>query len=215
MFTGIIEEIGTVLRITKSTHSAVLRIGADTILQRTKIGDSISVNGVCLTATQMGKCYFEADIMHETLERSSLTNIRQGDRVNLERAMPADGRFGGHFVAGHIDGVGEICQVCRDDTAIWYTIRVRSELMPYIVEKGSVAVDGISLTVAKTSKKDFSVSAIPHTVDHTVLKIKDKGDPVNVEVDIIGKYIEKLLLSRNTQRSSNEITRDLLLRYGF
>ena len=215
MFTGIVEEIGTVMSITRGRYSAILKIGADNVLQGTKVGDSIAVNGVCLTVTQMGTDYFSADVMHETLNRSSLAKLMHGNNVNLERAMPASGRFGGHFVAGHIDGIGEVCHIQRDDTAVWYTIRVEPELMPYIVEKGSVAIDGISLTVAAVTKTDFSVSAIPHTVSQTVLKMRREGDSVNVEVDIIGKYIEKLMMSNNGQKSENKITKDFLSRYGF
>lgn len=215
MFTGIVEEIGTVMRITRGRHSAILKIGAENVLQNTKVGDSIAVNGVCLTVTQIGTNYFSADVMHETLNRSSLAKLRQGNYVNLERAMPSDGRFGGHLVAGHIDGIGEICHIRRDDTAVWYTIQVQSELMPYIVEKGSVAIDGISLTVAAVTKTDFSVSAIPHTVRQTVLTMRCEGDPVNVEVDIIGKYIEKLVVSTYGQKNEKKITREFLSQYGF
>lgn len=215
MFTGIVEEIGTVLCITRGRHSAMLKIGAKNVLQNTKVGDSIAVNGVCLTVTQTGTNFFLADVMHETLNRSSLAKLRQGSYVNLERAMPSDGRFGGHFVMGHIDGIGKICRIRKDDTAVWYTIQVQPELMPYIVEKGSVAIDGISLTVAAVTKTDFSVSAIPHTVSQTVLKMKREGYPVNVEVDIIGKYIEKLMVSIYGQKNEKKITREFLSQYDF
>lgn len=215
MFTGIVEEIGTVLCITRGSHSAILKIGAENVLHNTKVGDSIAVNGVCLTVTQLGTNFFLADVMHETLNRSSLAKLRQGSYVNLERAMPSDGRFGGHFVTGHIDGIGKICRIRKDDTAVWYTIQVQPERMPYIVEKGSVAIDGISLTVAAVTKTNFSVSAIPHTVSQTVLKMKREGDPVNVEVDIIGKYIEKLMVSTYGQKNEKKITREFLSQYGF
>lgn len=215
MFTGIVEELGTVLGIAQGNHSAVLKIGAQKVLQNTKIGDSIAVNGTCLTVTQIGEDFFSADVMHETLNRSSLARLTRGAPVNLERAMAADGRFGGHFVAGHIDGMGEICRIRRDDTAIWFTIRVKPELMPYIVEKGSIAIDGISLTVAAVTQTDFSVSAIPHTVSQTVLKIRREGDSVNVEVDIIGKYVEKLMRSTCGQKKEGEITREFLSMHGF
>lgn len=215
MFTGIVEEIGTVLCITRGRRSAILKIGAENVLHNTKVGDSIAVNGVCLTVTQLGTNYFLADVMHETLNRSSLAKLRQGSYVNLERAMPSDGRFGGHFVMGHIDGIGEICCIRKDDTAVWYTIQVQPELMSYIVEKGSVAIDGISLTVAAVTKTDFSVSAIPHTVSQTVLKMKLEGDTVNVELDIIGKYIEKLMVSTYGQKNEKKITKEFLSQYGF
>ena len=135
MFTGIVEEIGRVERIKHGQHSAVLTIHADTVLEGTKIGDSIAVNGICLTVTELFSHGFSADVMHETLNRSSLAGLTMGTPVNLERAMAADGRFGGHIVAGHVDGVGKVIRVRRDDTAIWYTIQAKAELMRYIVEK--------------------------------------------------------------------------------
>ena len=193
MFTGIVEEIGTVRQIKKGKHSAVLTISAGDVLDGTKTGDSIAVNGICLTVTAVLPGAFMADVMHETLNRSALIGLSAGSPVNLERAMQANGRFGGHIVAGHVDGTGKIVKIERDDTAVWFTIQTKPELMRYIVEKGSVAIDGISLTVAKITESDFSVSAIPHTVKQTVLQEKRKGDLVNLETDIIGKYVEKLL----------------------
>jgi riboflavin synthase len=159
MFTGIVEEIGRVERIKHGQHSAVLTIHADTVLEGTKIGDSIAVNGICLTVTELFSHGFSADVMHETLNRSSLAGLTMGTPVNLERAMAADGRFGGHIVAGHVDGVGKVIRVRRDDTAIWYTIQAKTELMRYIVEKGSITIDGISLTVAEVGVFHFCHSA--------------------------------------------------------
>ena len=153
----------------------------------------MAVNGVCLTATQVHSHGFCADVMHETLNRSSLAALQIGSQVNLERAMAADGRFGGHIVAGHVDGLGRISQVAKDDNAIWYTIKAAPDILRYIVEKGSVAIDGISLTVARVSEDSFAISAIPHTVRVTTLCQKGPGDPVNLETDIIGKYVERLL----------------------
>ena len=147
MFTGIIEEIGTVAMIQRGQYSAVLKIQAKTVLEGTRIGDSIAVNGVCLTVTELFPDSFKADVMHETLDRSALADMGSGSRVNLERAMPADGRFGGHIVAGHVDGVGKITRIRRDDTAVWYTVEAGEAVLRYIVEKGSVALDGISLTI--------------------------------------------------------------------
>lgn len=193
MFTGIVEEIGTVKKIQKGQHSAVLDIQAQRVLEGLKIGDSIAVNGVCLTVVSFGKNYFAADVMHETLNRSALIRLSSGSRVNLERAMPADGRFGGHIVAGHVDGVGKLVQIRQDDTAIWYTVQADPAIVRYIVEKGSIAIDGISLTVAQVYAEQFSISAIPHTVRVTVLNERKVGDLVNLETDIIGKYVEKLL----------------------
>lgn len=180
-----------------------------------KVGDSVAVNGVCLTATQVHSHGFCADVMHETLNRSSLAALQIGSQVNLERAMAADGRFGGHIVAGHVDGLGRISQVSKDDNAIWYTIKAAPDILRYIVEKGSVAIDGISLTVARISEDSFSISAIPHTVRATTLCLKGPGDPVNLETDIIGKYVEKLMAPVQPQPNGSKITRDFLEKYGF
>lgn len=215
MFTGIIEEIGTVRRIQKGRYSAVLTIQASKVLEQTKIGDSIAVNGICLTVTELSEGYFQADVMHETLNRSSLSQITSGSHVNLERAMPADGRFGGHIVAGHVDGVGKILSTRRDDTAVWYTIEAEPTVIRYIVEKGSVTVDGISLTVAQVWENRFSVSVIPHTQEHTVLKERTEGDFVNLETDIIGKYVEKLLQPAKEPRQESKITKEFLAKYGY
>lgn len=215
MFTGIIEEIGTVTQIRHGSHSATLTIAAGTVLETAKVGDSIAVNGVCLTVTALSGSSFSADIMHETLSRSSLSGLRTGSHVNLERAMPANGRFDGHIVAGHIDGVGKVTSVRRDDTAVWFTVSAAPNILRLIVEKGSVAIDGISLTVATVTQTDFSISAIPHTVAHTVLRERSKGDPVNLETDIVGKYVEKLLFASGERRQSGTITKEFLSRHGF
>ncbi len=215
MFTGIIEEIGAVERIKKGQHSAVLTIRAENVLEGTKIGDSIAVNGICLTVTALGGGSFSADVMHETLNRSAMAGLSPGTHINLERAMPADGRFGGHIVAGHVDGVGKICRIRRDDTAIWYTVTAVPEVLRYVVEKGSIAIDGVSLTVAAVTEADFSISAIPHTVAQTVLRERKEGDLVNLETDVIGKYVEKLLHPTPEQQTSSTITREFLTRYGF
>ncbi len=215
MFTGIVEEIGTVERLTHGRHSAMLTIRASNVLEGTGIGDSIAVNGVCLTVTALYPGRFSADIMHETLNRSSLAKLTCGNHVNLERAMAADGRFGGHIVAGHIDGTGKIIRIRRDDTAVWFTVRAAPALMRYIVEKGSVAVDGISLTAARVSPHDFSVSAIPHTVKQTVLQERGVGSIVNLETDLIGKYMEKQTAPAPLQQKESGITRNFLSNCGF
>ena len=217
MFTGIVEEMGVIKSIRKGASSAVLEIQAQVVLEDVHIGDSIAVNGVCLTATSFTPTTFTADVMHETLNRSSLANLRPGSRVNLERAMAANGRFGGHIVAGHVDGVGTVLQTRKDDNAIWYTIGASPEVLRYVVEKGSITIDGISLTVAKVTDTDFSISAIPHTVAVTVLQDRKPGDTVNLETDIIGKYVEKLLTpqAQPTQRPTSNITREFLSRYGY
>ncbi|HJB06612.1 MAG TPA: riboflavin synthase [Candidatus Enterocloster faecavium] len=214
MFTGIIEEIGTVRQIHRTTSSAELTICAEKVLEGTKIGDSIAVNGVCLTVERLFSQGFSAKVMHETLNRSNFSRLRSGSSVNLERAMAADGRFGGHLVAGHIDGVGSIVQIRSDDWALWYTIQAGPSLLRYVVEKGSIAVDGISLTVAQTGEGTFSVSTIPHTIANTILPTRQKGDLVNLETDVIGKYVEKLLQPR-TEQKGERITRQLLQRCGF
>ena len=214
MFTGIIEEKGKIEAIKHGAKSAVLTIRAEHILDDVKIGDSVAVNGVCLTATSVGSNYFTADVMAETLRRSSLGSLKQGSEVNLERAMLLGGRFGGHIVSGHIDGTGTICDIRKDGIAIWFTIAAPPELMQLIVEKGSIAIDGISLTVAKTEQDRFCVSIIPHTAGNTILPEKRKGDTVNLETDIIGKYAAKLLQPKTEPKRSG-ITMEQLAENGF
>lgn len=212
MFTGIIEELGTINNIRKNAASAVLTIDASTVLEDVHMGDSIAVNGVCLTVTSFTSTSFTADVMHETLNRSSLGSLRSGSKVNLERAMSADGRFGGHIVSGHIDGTGTVSNIKKDDNAVWYTIRTSSDIMRYIVEKGSIAIDGISLTVVWTDEESFKVSIIPHTSASTTLALRKPGDIVNLENDCIGKYVEKLL---QPYRKTGGITKEFLLQNGF
>ncbi len=216
MFTGIVEEMGVIRSIRRGARSAVLSIGAETVLSDLKLGDSVAVNGVCLTATSVDGGGFTADVMHETLRRSSLGALIPGSPVNLERAMAADGRFGGHIVSGHIDGTGTITARRRDDNAVWYTVAASPSLLRYIVEKGSIAMDGISLTVAGVTERDFSVSVIPHTAAVTILGGKGPGDVVNLETDIIGKYVEKLLRPRETEAApAGGLTLEFLAQNGF
>lgn len=229
MFTGIIEEIGTIRTINRGAASAVFTIAAETVLKDVHLGDSIAVNGVCLTVTSFSKKQFTADVMHETLNRSSLGTLRPGSHVNLERAMKADGRFGGHIVSGHIDGTGTITDIKKDDNAIWYTIKTPPELMRFIIEKGSITIDGISLTVAAVAADSFSVSTIPHTNAVTTLGERKVGDLVNLETDIIGKYVERLMrpeepetqqntgagMKHKTESSGGGVTKEFLARYGF
>ena len=214
MFTGIIEEIGTVRRIERGASGARLTIGAKTVLEGTKIGDSIATNGVCLTVTTMTADSFAADVMAETLRRSGLGALQSGAPVNLERAMPADGRFGGHIVSGHIDGTGTVAALRREDNAVWVTVHAAPSLLRYIVEKGSIAIDGVSLTVAAVDTDGFSVSIIPHTGAQTILLGKKPGDTVNLECDVIGKYVEKLL-GPHQEKSGSGITMDFLAQNGF
>jgi riboflavin synthase len=214
VFTGIVEEVGAIKNIKRGQHSAVLTIQAKTVLEGTRIGDSIAVNGICLTVTRLFPDGFSADVMHETLNRSSLGKLVSGSAVNLERAMAADGRFGGHIVSGHIDGTGKVAAITKDDNAIWYQIKTDSGILKYIVEKGSVAIDGISLTVAKTDSQSFSVSIIPHTAGATTLSLRKAGDVVNLENDIVGKYIEKFITFEKEKPKSG-ITQEFLLKNGF
>ena len=202
MFTGIIEEIGTVRRIEHGAKGARLTIQAKIVLEDTRIGDSIATNGVCLTVVSMTGDSFSADVMAESLRRSSLGTLQGGSPVNLERAMAANGRFGGHIVSGHIDGTGTIASQKREDNAVWVKIKTPAPLLRYIVEKGSIAIDGVSLTVAAVTDTDFSVSIIPHTGAQTILLGKKPGDPVNLECDVIGKYVEKLSAPHKTGGSS-------------
>lgn len=212
MFTGIIEEVGKVQGIRKGRDSAAVLIGARMILEGIRLGDSIAVNGVCLTVTSFSQNGFTADVMHETLNRSSLGSLRAGSPVNLERAMPANGRFGGHIVSGHIDGTGTISAITKDDNAVWYTVKTAPHILRYIIEKGSVAIDGVSLTVAKVHNDGFSVSIIPHTAAQTILSEKRVGDIVNLENDCIAKYVERLLGSQSPKMA---ITTEFLVKHGF
>lgn len=215
MFTGIVEETGELKAVAHGTASSYITVKAKKVLGDVNIGDSIAVNGVCLTVTEFDADTFKADVMNETLKRSSLGGLKIGSRVNLERAMSANGRFGGHIVSGHIDGIGKISDIKNDGIAVWYTISAEPSILKYIVEKGSAAIDGISLTVAKVTKKDFSVSVIPHTAAQTTLSLKKVGSVVNIENDIIGKYVEKLLLPNGSETTESGITMEFLSRNGF
>jgi riboflavin synthase len=209
LFTGIIEDVGTIKAIKKGTKSAVLTIEAAKIFSDLKLGDSVAVNGVCLTAVSINGNCFTADVMNVTLSNSSLGSLKVGSRINLERAMPLNGRFGGHIVSGHIDGLGTITKIKKDDNAVWYTIKTTPQIMHYIIEKGSIAIDGISLTIAEIHRDSFSVSIVPHTARETILSKKTLGSIVNLENDIIGKYIERLL------PSSKGITKEFLMENNF
>ena len=218
MFTGIVEEIGTILSVKKGVKSSALTISGDLIFEDMHIGDSIAVNGVCLTVTNKTKESFTADVMAETLRRSSLGSLKAGSKVNLERAMAANGRFGGHIVSGHIDGTGEIESFVKEDNAVWVTVKTPVKLLKYIIEKGSIAIDGVSLTVAYVDNQCFKVSLIPHTAANTILLSKKAGDIVNLENDIVGKYIEKLMhfdeqVEEDTKTTG--ISMDFLAKNGF
>lgn len=223
MFTGIIEETGKVEAVAKGSNSAVITIAAVKVLEDTKIGDSIAVNGVCLTVTSISGRKFSADVMAETLRRSSLGSLKHGSMVNLERAMAANGRFGGHIVSGHIDGVGIISSFEKEDNAVWVEIETPAKILRYIVEKGSITIDGISLTVAKLTDSSFAVSVIPHTGEETTLLNRNPGDIVNLENDIVGKYVERLMNFKTDDRdnkseernNSDSITMNFLNENGF
>lgn len=216
MFTGIIEGVGTVRAIKRKGESAEIEISCDFNLEKTNIGDSISVNGCCLTVTsRLGKSFW-ADISSETLETSTLGDFDKGDPVNLERALTVGGRLGGHIVQGHVDGVGEVVEIKEHSSSREFSIKIPDNLSRYIVEKGSVAVDGVSLTVNRCKGSTFTVMVIPHTQLKTTFERMDKGDSVNLEVDIIGKYVEKLAFLDSSQyEKGSKITEEFLKKHGF
>ena len=213
MFTGIIEEVGTIA----SLNGRSLCISAGQVLKDTKVGDSIAVNGICLTVTELGTRSFCADVMPETIRRTSLMALHPGSHVNLERALLLTSRLGGHLVSGHIDGTGIIQSIREEKEARVLQITTGQEILRYIIGKGSVALDGVSLTVASLTDTAFFVSLIPHTRQQTILHEKKIGDRVNIENDLVGKYVEKLLY-RETEPESEKtsgLTRDWLEKYGF
>lgn len=219
MFTGIIEETGILKKIVGHDTSGFLEIQANKVLSGTQIGDSIAVNGVCLTVTRLLGDSFVADVMPETLRKTNLGSLTIGARVNLERAMAANGRFGGHIVSGHIDGTGRILSLRPEGNAVWVSISTDPSILRLIVNKGSIAIDGISLTVAYVDDQEFRVSIIPHTGEETTLLSRKPGDMVNLENDIVGKYVEKLLQpyedSTNGAQKKSGITMDFLHEHGF
>ncbi len=215
MFTGIIEEVGEVRQISLLGTSGQIDIKARLVLEGTKIGDSIAVNGVCLTVVALKPDGFTADVMAETIRRTALSKLQSGSKVNLERAMAADGRFGGHIVAGHVDGIGTINSLTREENAVWVEIAADNSILKYIVEKGSIAIDGISLTVAYIDDSVFKVSVIPHTGEETTLLNKKVGDLVNLENDIVGKYVERLMGVDNKTEEKSGLTMEYLQDIGF
>ena len=212
MFTGIIEEVGSV----HSIGGGRLTVRAARVLQDVQLGDSIAVNGVCLTVTRFDSGSFDADVMPETIRRTSLAELKKGSPVNLERALTLQSRLGGHIVSGHIDGVGTIRSMKEESNAILMKISADKNILRHIVEKGSVALDGISLTVAEVTDSDFTVSLIPHTRQVTNLSYKKAGSVINIENDVIGKYVEKLLQPQEApQENVSRITMDFLQNNGF
>jgi len=208
MFTGIIEEVGRVQTITNNKIS----IQANTVLADTKIGDSIAVNGVCLTVTKLNEKSFDADISPETMRITALNELRIGDFVNLERAIPANGRFGGHIVSGHTDGKGRGKYIRKDSDFYTIELEISADISKYVVKKGSITVNGISLTVADIHENIITIAVIPHTYENTNLKYLEIGNYVNIETDIIAKYVEKFL---STSDNKSGISMEFLMQHGF
>ncbi|NLI69554.1 MAG: riboflavin synthase [Firmicutes bacterium] len=219
MFTGIVEEVGMVESSRTAPDGNRISIRASKILDGVAIGDSIAVNGVCLTVAGLkGRTVFEADVMPETMRNTNLAELSSGSPVNLERAMPADGRLGGHLVSGHVDGTATLLSRKHEGNAVVMCFAVPPDLTAYIIKKGSVAVDGTSLTVADVTEKDFSVSLVPHTLAATTLGLKQIGDRFNLEVDVVGKYVEKhlhRLIENKTLATGKGLTLDYLMEQGF
>lgn len=216
MFTGIIEELGTIEKIVTKGNTLVLTIQGNIIMDDLKLGDSIAVNGVCLTVTDFSNRSFMADVMPETFNNTSLSGLKPGSPVNLERAMAAGGRFGGHFVTGHIDAVGQIVQKKAKENAIYIDISYPKEYSHFILLKGSIALDGTSLTVFGLHDQIVTVSLIPHTAKETVLGLKKAGDIVNIEFDMIGKYLYSF--QRKTEQEAKpkgNLSKEFLLENGF
>jgi riboflavin synthase len=217
MFTGLIEEVGEITSVTRKGNSAQITVKAGKILKDTKIGDSISTNGVCLTVTEKTSNTFTVDVMPETMNRSNLKNFKYGSKVNLERALRVGDRLDGHMVSGHVDGLGKIANYLKEDNAVWITVEADKSLLKYIIEKGSIAIDGTSLTVAYVDDRSFKVSIIPHTGEATTLLDKKIGDEVNLECDMVGKYIEKFMKFEEDkpEESNSNLNEDFLRQNGF
>lgn len=214
MFTGLIEEVGTMEGATNGEKSMKLTIRAKKILDGIKLGDSISTNGVCLTVTSFDNSTFTVDVMPETMRKTNLGKLVKGSLVNLERALSAGDRLGGHIVSGHIDGTGYIREYKDEDIATWLTVETKSEIIKYIIPRGSIAIDGTSLTVVDTKENSFRVSLIPVTKEETVLLKKRVGDEVNLECDIVGKYVERFLTFKEDS-GKNSIDMKFLAENGF
>lgn len=219
MFTGIVEELGKIKKLQVSGGFYKIDIECSKVLEGTKLGDSIAVNGVCLTVNELYDDHFIADVMGETMDRTNLGMLIYGDYVNLERALRFADRLGGHMVSGHIDGTGEIIQIEKELDGTWFTVKAPREILKYIIYKGSIAIDGTSLTVAYVDESGFKVSVIPHTLENTILNYKKVNDIVNLECDLIGKYVEKLLKGQDKkisyEKESSNITMEFLRENGF
>ncbi len=212
MFTGLIEEVGEVRRLTRATV-VKLSIASSRMIEDVTVGDSVAVSGVCLTAVSLKGGEIAFDVVPETLARSTLIDLRPGDKVNLEASLRAGKMIGGHFVQGHVDGIGALESISSLAESRLFSVKAPPEVMRYVVEKGSIALDGISLTVARCDERSFTIAVIPHTLAGTTLGLKKTGDRVNLETDIIGKYVEKFLTARSS--GSSGVTEDLLRQSGF
>ncbi len=213
MFTGIIEEIGTIAQLQSRPQSLKLEITAHTILQDIELGHSIAVNGVCLTVTHFSSTHFTVDVMPETFHTTSLQKLKTGSEVNLERALSLQDRLGGHFVTGHVDGIAIVHSQYEVENALYMTLTVPDEWKVYLLPKGSIALDGTSLTIFKVEDNQVTISLIPHTQEKTVLANKEMGDVVNLECDVLGKYVEQMVFQAKGKQQS--LTKDFLQRNGF
>ncbi|TCT19060.1 riboflavin synthase alpha chain [Melghiribacillus thermohalophilus] len=214
MFTGIVEEVGTIKQIHREREAMEMDIQCRKMLEDIQIGDSISVNGVCLTVTRFDASSFSVDVMPETFQATSLKSLGRGDAVNLELAMAAGGRFGGHFVTGHVDGTGVIKNRYSRENALYMEISLPGDLTKYMLSKGSVAVDGTSLTIFDLTDSSFTISLIPHTQEVTILSRKSQGDVVNIECDMLTKYVYRML-NRSAEKRAGGITMEDLKTNGF
>lgn len=217
MFTGIIEEVGILEEIITGNGFGIMKVKCSKVLEHTQIGDSIATNGVCLTVREKDALSFSADVMGETLAKTNLGSLKIGDKLNLERALRLSDRLGGHIVSGHIDGIGKIVSVKEESDGTWFTISAPQEVLRYVIYKGSISIDGISLTVAYVDNEVFKVSVIPHTLENTILNNKKINSEVNLECDLIGRYIEKLFSPKDEKEENNKsnITMEFLKNNGF
>lgn len=216
MFTGLVAELGYVRHLARQGNSYHLTVGAKKVLENLKLGDSVAVNGVCLTVVQLAEDYFTADVMPETVRLTNIGLLRNGGRVNLERTLRLCDGLDGHIVSGHVEGLGTISERRPEGIAMVVSIETPPELLKYIIKKGSIAIDGISLTVTEVTEHSFSVSLIPHTAKETTLGFKAVGDKVNLETDIIGKYVERMLTWKKQEGSGkSDLSMDFLAQNGF
>lgn len=215
MFTGLVEEMGRVLSIVEGNHSMQIKIQCKKVIEGAKLGDSIATNGTCLTAVEIGKDYFVADCMHETMKRTNLHRLKKSDFVNLEKSITLSTPLGGHLVTGDVDCEGKITNIRQDGIAKIYTVELPQAYMKYVVEKGRVTLDGASLTVMELGENSLGVSLIPHSQDMIILGKKKVGDYINIETDLIGKYVEKLLSFPKQEEKKSKLSLDFLAENGF